>query len=172
MQPPALLCRSGPPQRRGPSQPQLEVWMLGFLWMQSKGSLGLREPPPPSAGAGAAAARRREPSFLPAEELSAHFQTSLILSNLWVSMKSFQFDTRSMLSSSQSCAIPSSLFWNLVCVFFWYKRKPNVSIPQRKLWPAHGRYSAVFTCISFAVSEILTVQFRSDSFLLTAVEMH
>ena len=73
-----------------------------FCGMQSKGSLGSRESPPPSAGAGAAAARRWEPSFLPAEELSAHFQTSLILSNLWVSMKSFQFDTQSTQSGSQS----------------------------------------------------------------------
>jgi len=68
----------------------------------------------------AAVARRREPSFLPAEELSAPFQTSRILSNLWVSMKSLQFDTRSAQSGSQSCAIPSSLFWNLACIFFYF----------------------------------------------------
>lgn len=133
---------------------------------------GQRESPLPSAGAGTAVARCREPSFLPAEGPSARFQTSLILSNLWVSMKSLQFDTQSVQSGSQSCAIPSSLFWNPVCVFIWYERKPDVPIPQRKLWPAHGRYSAVFTCVSFAVSEILTVQFRSDSLLLTAVETH
>lgn len=111
---------------------------LYFCGMQSKGSCGTRESPLPSAGASAAAAWRWEPSFLPAKELSAGFQSCLILSNLWVSMKSFQFDTQSVQRGSQSCAIPSSLFWNLVCIFFWYERKPDVSIPQRKLWPAHG----------------------------------
>lgn len=100
------------------------------------------------------------------------FQTSLILGNRWLSMKSFQLDTPTIQSSSRSCAIPSSLFWNLCC-FFWYTEGVSQMCPFHKgNRPAHARHSAVFTCVSFAVSEILTVQFHSDSPLLTAVEMH
>lgn len=73
-------------------------------------SLGMWEPPLRSAGASGC----RQLSILPAALLSAPFQTSPILSNPWFTMKSFQFDAQSVWSSSWSCAIPSSLFWNLV----------------------------------------------------------
>lgn len=79
-----------------------------FCGLQSQGTLW-------HTGISSTAARCQEPSFHPTQGLSTHFQTSLILSHLQISMKSFRFDTQ---SSSETCAIPSSLFWNLA--WFWF----------------------------------------------------
>lgn len=92
--------------------------MLVFLWDANKGFLGTRESPPLSAGAGAAAARHRGASFLAAEELSARFQTSLILSNLWVSIKSFRLDTRVCRVVLSLVQFPPLCFGNWFVFFF------------------------------------------------------
>lgn len=158
MQPQALPCSGRA------AQPQLRVWLRVFLWDARQGGFGnvpwhqqeLHQPRssrsllPPCPGA--------ERSFPPL----SHSEPAL-------AVREVTSDIPSSPSRSALVQFPPR-FGTPGCVLGLAAASGGRARSTEETLACAGRFSAVFTCVSSASSEILTGQFRSESAELSVVE--